>query len=151
MQRVEAQLVLGLLAAALSLLAEQCWADGGGPSLTERVIWAVNAGGEAHIDVHGIHFRKDPLEGKVGKGEWMLSAANIRWNRHFQKEPELASVCAAANRASALRGSAPRREEEAGDGAAEGLWGILAFTCSQVQFGGRGHDCRLKHWERKYC
>ncbi|KFO23764.1 Malectin [Fukomys damarensis] len=31
------------------------------------VIWAVNAGGEAHVDVHGIHFRKDPLEGRVGR------------------------------------------------------------------------------------
>ncbi|CAG02511.1 unnamed protein product, partial [Tetraodon nigroviridis] len=67
MQRVGAQLVVGLLAAVLSLLAERCWAEGGDPSLADRVIWAVNAGGEAHVDVHGIHFRKDPLEGKVGK------------------------------------------------------------------------------------
>uniref|UniRef100_H3D1N4 Malectin n=1 Tax=Tetraodon nigroviridis TaxID=99883 RepID=H3D1N4_TETNG len=65
--RVGAQLVVGLLAAVLSLLAERCWAEGGDPSLADRVIWAVNAGGEAHVDVHGIHFRKDPLEGKVGK------------------------------------------------------------------------------------
>lgn len=64
------QLVVGLLAAVLSLLAERCWAEGGDPSLADRVIWAVNAGGEVHVDVHGIHFRKDPLEGKVGKGEW---------------------------------------------------------------------------------
>ncbi|MEQ2183281.1 hypothetical protein GOODEAATRI_031120, partial [Goodea atripinnis] len=69
MQRVTAQLVAGLLAAVLSLLSEQCWADGGGPSLAERVIWAVNAGGDAHVDVHGIHFKKDPLEGKIGKGK----------------------------------------------------------------------------------
>lgn len=67
MKRVTAGLLAGLLAAVLSLLVEQCWADGGGPSLSERVIWAVNAGGEAHLDVHGIHFKKDPLEGKVGK------------------------------------------------------------------------------------
>lgn len=72
MQWVGAQLVVGLLAAVLSLLTEQCWAEGGDPRLAERVIWAVNAGGEAHVDVHGIHFRKDPLEGKVGKGEWWL-------------------------------------------------------------------------------
>lgn len=67
MQRLTAQLVVGLLAA---LLAERsCRADGGGgPSLSERVIWAVNAGGDTHVDVHGIHFKKDPLEGKVGKG-----------------------------------------------------------------------------------
>ena len=69
MQRVTARLVAGLVAAVLSLLAQQCWADGGGPSLAERVIWAVNAGGESHVDVHGIHFKKDPLEGKIGKGE----------------------------------------------------------------------------------
>ncbi|XP_020486752.1 malectin [Labrus bergylta] len=61
------QLVVGLVAAVLSLLAEQSCADSGGPSLADRVIWAVNAGGEAHVDVHGIHFKKDPLEGKVGK------------------------------------------------------------------------------------
>ncbi|KAM9858805.1 malectin isoform 1-T2 [Aulostomus maculatus] len=67
MQRVTAQLVAWLVAAVLALLAEQCWADGSGPSLAERVIWAVNAGGEAHVDVHGIHFKKDPLEGKIGK------------------------------------------------------------------------------------
>lgn len=66
-QRVTAQLVAGLVAAVLSLLSEQSWADGGGPSLSERVIWAVNAGGDAHVDVHGIHYKKDPLEGKVGK------------------------------------------------------------------------------------
>lgn len=74
MRRVTAKLVTGLLAAVLSLLAEQCWADGGGPSLAERVIWAVNAGGEAHVDVHGIQYKKDPLEGKLGKGEliWLV-------------------------------------------------------------------------------
>ena len=69
MQRVTARLVAGLMAALLSLLSGQSTADGGGPSLAERVIWAVNAGGESHVDVHGIHFKKDPLEGKIGKGE----------------------------------------------------------------------------------
>ncbi|XP_061763167.1 malectin [Nerophis ophidion] len=63
MRRLTAQLFAGLLAAVLV----RCRADGGGPSLAERVIWAVNAGGESHVDVHGIHFKKDPLEGKVGK------------------------------------------------------------------------------------
>ncbi|KAM8885769.1 malectin [Spinachia spinachia] len=67
MQRGTAQLVAGLVAAVLSLLAEQCRADGGGLSLAERVIWAVNCGGESHVDVHGIHFKMDPLEGKLGK------------------------------------------------------------------------------------
>lgn len=78
MQRVTAQLVAGLVAAVLSLLSEQSWADGGGPSLSERVIWAVNAGGDAHVDVHGIHYKKDPLEGKVGKGEWTWLTVKTR-------------------------------------------------------------------------
>uniref|UniRef100_A0A2K6NQZ4 Malectin n=1 Tax=Rhinopithecus roxellana TaxID=61622 RepID=A0A2K6NQZ4_RHIRO len=42
-------------------------ASAAGAGLPESVIWAVNAGGEAHVDVHGIHFRKDPLEGRVGR------------------------------------------------------------------------------------
>uniref|UniRef100_A0A3B3QQL4 Malectin n=1 Tax=Paramormyrops kingsleyae TaxID=1676925 RepID=A0A3B3QQL4_9TELE len=67
MRRVTLLWALGLLLALLSLLAQLSQADGGGPSMTERVIWAVNAGGETHTDVHGVHFRKDPLEGKVGK------------------------------------------------------------------------------------
>lgn len=58
-----------LVFAALWLLVEVCRAESGAPSLAERVIWAVNAGGDAHTDVHGIHFKKDPLEGRVGKGE----------------------------------------------------------------------------------
>lgn len=60
-----------LVFAALWLLVEVCRAESGAPSLAERVIWAVNAGGDAHTDVHGIHFKKDPLEGRVGKGEYL--------------------------------------------------------------------------------
>jgi len=71
MQRVTAHWLAWLVTAVLSLLADRCGAEGGGPSLAERVIWAVNAGGEAHTDMHGIHFKKDPLEGKLGKGECM--------------------------------------------------------------------------------
>ncbi|KAG7281787.1 hypothetical protein CRUP_037068 [Coryphaenoides rupestris] len=67
MQRVTAHWVAWLVTAVLSLLADRCGAEGVGPSLAERVIWAVNAGGEAHTDMHGIHFKKDPLEGKLGK------------------------------------------------------------------------------------
>ncbi|KAJ8263269.1 hypothetical protein COCON_G00157260 [Conger conger] len=67
MRRVTMPWGAGFVVAVLSLLAEQYRADGGGPSLAERVIWAVNAGGDAHTDLHGIHFKKDPLEGKVGK------------------------------------------------------------------------------------
>uniref|UniRef100_A0A4W4HQA7 Malectin domain-containing protein n=1 Tax=Electrophorus electricus TaxID=8005 RepID=A0A4W4HQA7_ELEEL len=57
-----------LVVAALSLLlAARCRADSGSTSLAERVIWAVNSGGDAHTDVHGVQYRKDPLEGRVGK------------------------------------------------------------------------------------
>nr|XP_055023203.1 malectin [Misgurnus anguillicaudatus] len=67
MKRVTARNVCRLVFAALWLLLEQCRAESAAPSLAERVIWAVNAGGDAHTDVQGIHFKKDPLEGKVGK------------------------------------------------------------------------------------
>ncbi|KAE8748667.1 hypothetical protein FOCC_FOCC004680 [Frankliniella occidentalis] len=30
------------------------------------VIYAINAGGEAHVDYWGVHYEKDPLTGKVG-------------------------------------------------------------------------------------
>lgn len=72
MQRVVVvQCALSLLGAVLCLLVGRSHADPDGVldalSLTERVIWAVNAGGESHTDTHGIHYKKDPLEGKVGK------------------------------------------------------------------------------------
>ncbi|XP_069850814.1 malectin isoform X2 [Dipodomys merriami] len=57
----------------LLLLPPVIWEPGlgvagaAGAGLPDSVIWAVNAGGEAHVDVHGIHFRKDPLEGRVGR------------------------------------------------------------------------------------
>ncbi|XP_076416665.1 malectin isoform X2 [Peromyscus maniculatus bairdii] len=54
-------LLPGLRAPGLGVVAAA------GAGLPESVIWAVNAGGEAHVDVHGIHFRKDPLEGRVGR------------------------------------------------------------------------------------
>ncbi|XP_023236014.1 malectin-B-like [Centruroides sculpturatus] len=31
-----------------------------------EVIYAINCGGEVHVDGHGIHYRRDPLHGKVG-------------------------------------------------------------------------------------
>uniref|UniRef100_A0AAG5DE95 Malectin domain-containing protein n=1 Tax=Anopheles atroparvus TaxID=41427 RepID=A0AAG5DE95_ANOAO len=31
-----------------------------------NVIYAINAGGGAYIDAHGIHYARDPLMGKVG-------------------------------------------------------------------------------------
>lgn len=32
----------------------------------KSVIYAVNCGGDAHTDSHGVHYQKDPLEGKQG-------------------------------------------------------------------------------------
>lgn len=69
MRRVTARCVCRLVFAALWLLVEECRTESAAPNLAERVIWAVNSGGDAHTDVHGIHFKKDPLEGKLGKGE----------------------------------------------------------------------------------
>lgn len=31
-----------------------------------EIIYAVNAGGPAHTDIYGIHYEKDPLQGRVG-------------------------------------------------------------------------------------
>nr|CAG4640954.1 EOG090X081J [Eulimnadia texana] len=31
-----------------------------------KIIYAINAGGDAHTDIYGIKYQKDPLEGKVG-------------------------------------------------------------------------------------
>ncbi|KAI7797775.1 malectin isoform X2 [Triplophysa rosa] len=67
MRRVTVRCVWRIVFAALWLLVEECRTESAAPSLAERVIWAVNAGGDAHTDVHGIHFKKDPLEGKLGK------------------------------------------------------------------------------------
>ncbi|XP_066515304.1 malectin [Hoplias malabaricus] len=67
MRRVTAPWAVRVLAAVLALLAGQGHSEAGDVSLADRVIWAVNAGGEAHTDSHGIHYRKDPLEGKAGK------------------------------------------------------------------------------------
>lgn len=36
--------------------------------LYEQVIYAINAGGEAHTDIHGISYRRDPLLGRGGRG-----------------------------------------------------------------------------------
>ncbi|NP_001080532.1 malectin-B precursor [Xenopus laevis] len=57
--------VLGPLAAILLTVIGPFGAHGSG--LADKVMWAVNAGGESHVDVHGIHYRKDPLEGRVGR------------------------------------------------------------------------------------
>lgn len=64
-----ARAVEGDAVALLRLLLLLGVVGSAGAGLPESVIWAVNAGGEAHVDVHGIHFRKDPLEGRVGRGE----------------------------------------------------------------------------------
>ncbi|KAI5624082.1 malectin precursor, partial [Silurus asotus] len=67
MRRVTAPWVIRFMVAAVSILVDRYRAEGDVVNLSERVIWAVNAGGDAHTDTHGIHYRKDPLEGKLGK------------------------------------------------------------------------------------
>ena len=52
-RRLLAQHFVALLLAVLVLAAQ---IDGLG-----EVIWAVNCGGEAHVDIHGIRYQKDPL------------------------------------------------------------------------------------------
>ena len=37
-------------------------ASSGKPGFAEKVIYAINAGGEAHIDVHGVKYQSDPLQ-----------------------------------------------------------------------------------------
>ncbi len=46
MRRVTLRCAARLVVAALWLLVEECRAETGDPSLAERVIWAVNAGGD---------------------------------------------------------------------------------------------------------
>jgi len=52
-------------------------ADGGG-----KVVFAVNAGGDAHVDVNGIHYQKDPL--KIGTasdyGKHLLAIGRVHQN-----------------------------------------------------------------------
>lgn len=81
-----------------------------GAGLPDRVIWAVNAGGEAHVDVHGIHFRKDPLEGRVGRGERPSRSrgsrawrAGRRWPRRRAPRPVLAPGAASPERSLCLQ------------------------------------------------
>ncbi|KAM4707523.1 malectin [Discoglossus pictus] len=75
--------VLGPLAALLLTILGALAAEGAG--LTDKVIYAVNAGGEAHVDVHGIHYRKDPLEGRVGRAsDYGLKLPILRANSEDQ-------------------------------------------------------------------
>ncbi|KAJ1093399.1 hypothetical protein NDU88_006500 [Pleurodeles waltl] len=53
--------------------------------LADKVVWAINAGGEAHVDVHGIHYKKDPLEGRVGRAsDYGLKLPILRSNPEDQ-------------------------------------------------------------------
>ncbi|XP_064531535.1 malectin isoform X9 [Pseudopipra pipra] len=56
-----------LLPPVLLLLPPLLLLRGAAGGIADSVVWAVNAGGDAHVDVNGIHFRKDPLEGRVGR------------------------------------------------------------------------------------
>lgn len=35
-------------------------------SCLREVIYAINAGGESHVDLDGIHYKRDPLHGRIG-------------------------------------------------------------------------------------
>ncbi|XP_062854773.1 malectin [Trichomycterus rosablanca] len=69
MRRITAPWAVRFILTAMSVLVGRCRAEADAEpvNLAERVIFAVNAGGDAHTDSHGIHFRRDPLEGKLGK------------------------------------------------------------------------------------
>lgn len=82
MRRVTAPWVIRFIVAAISILADRYRAEGDVANLAEHVIWAVNAGGDAHTDTHGIHYKKDPLEGKVGKGEMVSQDVECRKSSH---------------------------------------------------------------------
>lgn len=60
---------------------------GAAGGIADSVVWAVNAGGDAHVDVNGIHFRKDPLEGRVGRGEGGGHAAAGGFRRDSPRSP----------------------------------------------------------------
>lgn len=60
---------------------------GAAGGIADSVVWAVNAGGDAHVDVNGIHFRKDPLEGRVGRGEGGGRAAAGGFRRDSPRGP----------------------------------------------------------------
>lgn len=60
---------------------------GAAGGIADSVVWAVNAGGDAHVDVNGIHFRKDPLEGRVGRGEGEGHAAAGGFRRDCPRRP----------------------------------------------------------------
>lgn len=60
---------------------------GAAGGIADSVVWAVNAGGDAHVDVNGIHFRKDPLEGRVGRGEGGGHAATGGFRRDSPRGP----------------------------------------------------------------
>jgi hypothetical protein len=58
----------------LVLVLSGKWADGLG-----KVIFAINAGGEAHMDVNGIPFQKDPLKIGIASdyGKHLLSVGRV--------------------------------------------------------------------------
>jgi hypothetical protein len=53
-------------------------ADGG----EEKVIFAVNAGGEGHVDMNGVHYQKDPLKVGIASdyGKHLLSVGRVHPN-----------------------------------------------------------------------
>lgn len=94
---------------AALVLAALLGASGAG--LADNVIWAVNAGGEAHVDVNGIHFRKDPLEGRVGRGE--APGGGSRRPGHVPPPSDLFSSSPLSSRRALPAPPSPRRPRPA--------------------------------------
>lgn len=80
---------------------------GAAGGIADSVVWAVNAGGDAHVDVNGIHFRKDPLEGRVGRGEGGGHAAAGGFRRDSPRGPARLR-CAGVRGPAVLRAAATR-------------------------------------------
>lgn len=81
---------------------------GAAGGIADSVVWAVNAGGDAHVDVNGIHFRKDPLEGRVGRGEGGGHAAAGGFRRDSPRGPARLRCAGAAGSRCAGGGRDPR-------------------------------------------
>ncbi|XP_052866533.1 malectin-A [Anopheles cruzii] len=57
-----------------------------------NVVYAINAGGEAHIDSYGIHYARDPLMGKIGTesdyGRQLLAINRVKPNDEILYQTE---------------------------------------------------------------
>lgn len=55
-----------------------------------RVVFAVNAGGDEHLDVHGIHYEKDPLKVGIASdyGKHLMSIGRVYPNDQILYQTE---------------------------------------------------------------